>query len=145
MENQMKKIVSVVLAAVLFACMPGVAIAAQQASADMSEDTIVTPMYLVISDVSCQLNISANGVANMSATISCMPGVNKIRMVQNLQRYDGGWQTIGSWSQYYYSSSANWSQSRSVTSGSYRLFVYFYAYKGTTLLESTYRNSTDSY
>lgn len=140
----MKKILAVVLAAALLACMPGVTLAAEQAKEDMSG--IITPMYVVISDAVCYLNITANGTANMSASVECASGVTKVRMVQYLQRYNGGWQTIDSWSQNYYSSSADWQESCSVTSGySYRLYVYFYAYNGTVLMESTTRNSTDTY
>lgn len=143
-EKLMKKLLSVVMAAVLFICMPGVAFAGDQADAEMSG--IISPMYVVISSASCSLNISASGTVNMFAMISCAPTVNKIRMVQYLQRYDGGWQTVDSWSQYYYSNSADWSQSRSVTSGyTYRLYVYFYVYNGTLMLESTTRNSSDTY
>jgi hypothetical protein len=147
MKSQMKRILMVVLAAALLACVPGVALAGNRIQADMSEDMIISPMFTYINDADCDLSISANGVASMDASIECGPSVNKIRIVPNLQRYSGGsWQTVESWSQYYYSNTADWSRTYNVTSGyTYRLYVYFYAYNGSTLLESTTRSDTAAY
>jgi hypothetical protein len=148
----MKKILFAVLAAAMLACVPGVALADAQIQdariqADTYEEMIISPMYTYIFSASCNLSISSNGVASMSASIDCAATINKIRMAQYLQRYEGGsWNTISSWSQYYYSDEASWSNTYNVTSGyNYRLYVYYYAYNGNTLLETVTRFKTASY
>ncbi len=104
-------------------------------------------MYTYIYSAVCNLSISSGGVASMSASIDCASVVNKIRIAAHLQRYQAGsWSTINSWSNYYYSNEATWSNTYNVTSGyNYRLYVYYYVYNGSTLLESVTRFKTASY
>jgi hypothetical protein len=137
----MKKTFLIVLAAILLVFMPQAASAKENIKSTYYDEIKISPLYVFINDASCSLTISGGGTAYMSADIQCVSIVNKIRIIAYLQKYDGGWHSISGWSQYYYSKAAAWARSYNVQSGyNYRLFVYFYVYNGSILLESATRS-----
>lgn len=113
------------------------------------DDFIVTPMWTYIHLVECGLNIDSGGQAAMVSYMNCYQGtVDKIVMNNYLQRYvNGSWTTVASWSKTTYGTSAEWLKSYYVTSGYlYRLRTYFYAYYGSSIIETTSLTSgIDSY
>ena len=100
-----------------------------------------------ISSVSVALNITSAGKAEMDATMVAYSSVNKCKIVSKLQRYTGGqWKDVKEWTYTSNKRTAYWSDYWYVTSGyTYRLLCNFYAYNGSTLLESTQLSRTDTY
>lgn len=142
-EDVMKKVVVFVIVLVLLASLQGTGLAAGQAG---KPDTTVSPMLIYISDANCHLSISS-GTASMSSTLTCVSSMDRLRMVEYLQKYDGGWVTIKSYSQNFYSTDhGNWLDTYTVTSGyQYRLYCSYYVYIGSSVVESTTRSDTASY
>jgi hypothetical protein len=116
--------------------------------ASTSEAGSVQPYFTYISSVKNAFDISSSGNASMSSSIVTYNGtVDQVRMNNYLQRYNNGlWTTVNNWSQTTQGTSAAWSQSYYVSSGySYRLRTYFYAYDGSTIIESTSATSSSIY
>jgi hypothetical protein len=146
--RRMKKVIGLFLAAVVLFCLPGAALASNDAVlAGAETDAAMSPMTAYIGYADCTINISSNGYASMEAVTDCYSPVNKIRMAEYLQRnVSGSWQTVASWSQYYYSDTASWAKGYYVSSGyQYRLLCYYYCYYDPTLLEGISRTDTDTY
>lgn len=142
----MKKFISVLLVLAFLSFMQSSAAAGDYLQSITSDKTVISPMYTYFTGANCNLSISGSGAASMDAAAQCISTIDKIRILAYLQKYNGGWQTINTWSQYYYSNTASWSQSDNVTSGyNYRLYVCFYAYDAGLLVESVVRTDTYEY
>ncbi len=99
----------------------------------------VSIMWTYISTVLTWMDIDAYGEASMAASMDAYAGVTSIKITSYLQRYSGsGWTPIKSWTQTFSGTYGTWTQTYYVSSGYlYRLRSYFYAYVGTTMVEST--------
>ena len=94
------------------------------------------------------MGINDSGKATMVSDMDTYSGsVTQVRMTNYLQRYqNGSWTTVNSWSQTTPGTYAYWSNTYYVYQGyNYRLLTYFYAYNGSTLLESTSLTSGSVY
>jgi hypothetical protein len=132
----MKKIISILLALAIILCVQGTGFAADEKQS--SPDFVVTPMFVNISYVACSLSVSG-GIASMGSMFSLYQDMDRVRMAEYLQKYDGGWTTIKSYSQNFYDTDwGSWGASYAVASGyNYRLYCYYYIYSGGVLVEST--------
>ncbi|MBN2879373.1 MAG: hypothetical protein JXN65_07050 [Clostridia bacterium] len=134
-----KSIVSFIILVLLFTLFVPSASAGGSEDADVEPDSVdsvyITSAYSTINIV--------GGSAYAYNSISCSGSINKIVISCYIQQYNGGWQTVSHWTDTRYSNSATTSHSCNVSSGyTYRVYTYFYAYIGSTLVEST--TSTDS-
>ncbi len=117
------------------------------AFASQNNGGMMQPMWTNISTVGGGVSISSSGVASLSARMVAYDPVNNTKITTSLQQYkNGSWTTLSSWSQTSYSRNCSWASSKSVTKGyTYRLVCNYYAYNGSTLLESTSKSYTDAY
>ena len=129
-----KKFLPFLLAVLLTLCL------VSPKSAEASDSVVITPQWTYLFVVTNSLSINASGLASMSSHMECTDDITKVVMNNYLQRYvDGSWTTFNSWSQTTYDSGAFWSKTYYVYEGyNYRLRTYFYAYQGSTPVESTY-------
>lgn len=126
-KNKLKKTIAIFLSA---ACMCGTSsIALAEGGNGNGEDnnSLVSPMYIAISTTYTSLTVNSNGSFKCAGNTMAHIGYNA-GIVAELQKYDGGWTTIKSWSNYDARTAAvsnNWF----VESGySYRLKTTHYAY-----------------
>jgi hypothetical protein len=101
---------------------------------------IYRPFWTYIQTVYNWMDINSSGKATMVSDMDTYTGtVTKVKMTNYLQRYqNGSWTTVNSWSQTTTGTYGYWSDTYYVYSGyNYRLLTHYYAYNGTTLLEST--------
>ena len=100
----------------------------------------ITPYWTYIHTVYDWMGIDSSGKASMVSDMDTYSGsVTQVKMVNYLQRYQNStWSTVNSWSQTTSGTYGYWSNTYYVYSGyNYRLLTYFYAYNGSTLVEST--------
>ncbi len=127
----------------LLSClMPMQALAADE---DDLQINLVTPMLVYITTATSSFDISG-GVAYMGSSMTAS-GVDKLRLTNYLQKYiNGSWSTVTSWSKTVSGNSVSLSSSYSVTSGTYRVRSYFYAYIDDVVVDSTLITpASDSY
>ena len=118
-------------------CIPVGAAASEDTNLD---EPVMAPCWTYIHVVTTGLEISSSGKASMVSNIHCYDdSITKVVMNNYLQRYiNGRWTTLKSWSKTTYDNDALWTKSYYVYKGySYRLRTYFYAYNGSTIVEST--------
>jgi hypothetical protein len=141
----MKRFVSVILALIFIFSLTTTAFAADEPD-EAAQLDIVPLSFTYIIYASGALDISQNGLADCQASMQCTSAINRIRISSYLQKYDGGWTNVKHWSQDTYSNYASFDEVWNVPSGySYRHYCYFYAYIGSTMVESTYTVVYDSY
>ena len=144
----MKKILLIVLAIVLILSFNSIAFAKESTKTAQEENSFlnpIMPLWSTIANISASLDISG-GTAYMSASISTY-GADSVAINAYLQRYiNNSWTTIRYYPNSFSGSSGSWGVNRSVSSGyDYRLLVYYYAYEGGSLVESTIKIVYDSY
>ena len=130
-------ILSIVLIVMISMCIPVGVMAAPE---NTDTEPIMAPCWTYIHFVINGLEISSSGLASMVSEIDCYDGaVNKVVMNNYLQRYvNGSWTTLHSWSQTTPDNNDLWMEDYYVYKGyNYRMRTYFYAYQGSTLVEST--------
>lgn len=99
---------------------------AAEKDADLSGDVIITPFYVNINSASTSLRISG-GTAYITGNVVKTTSGKTIYLNCALQKQSGSsWTTINNWSASSTSSSANLSETYSVTSGTYRVKMYYY-------------------
>ena len=133
----------IVCVTLLLSClMPMQAFAADE---DDLQINLMTPMLVYITTATSSFEISG-GVAYMS-TLMTASGVDELRLTSYLQKYvNGSWSTVTSWSKTVSGNSGSLSSSYSVTSGTYRVRSYFYAYIDDVVVDSTLITpASDSY
>ncbi|MEX1377675.1 MAG: hypothetical protein AB1Z23_09445 [Eubacteriales bacterium] len=88
--------------------------------------------YTYISTTVTNLEITAGGLAECYASISCYSGTDSVRISAYLERYSGGtWTTLQHWSENTTGNYGYMYKEYYVTSGyQYRWRVYYYAYEG---------------
>jgi hypothetical protein len=133
-----KKLFATLLVAITLLSITAPALAAPQTNGGPDE-IIVTPMWTYLSTVYTWMGIDSSGKATMVSTIDAYSGVTSVKMTNYLQRYESGaWRNVTSWTQTDQGIEGLWSKTYYVYSGyNYRLKTYFYAYVGTSLVEST--------
>lgn len=109
---------------------------------------VIQPEWTYLSYVTNYFDIDASGKAIMDSQIQTYNGyADNVKMNSYLQYYiNGSWTTVKSWSQSTGGTYAFWSNSYYIYEGYYyRLYTYYYAYHGSTLLESTSMASVTVY
>ena len=143
----MKKVLTFIMAAILLIGLPSTVYAAEDsayAAEDSSGDYELDAAYILYT--MCSLDISGGGQAYCSASMLCTAAITKTRISAYLQQYDGGWETVRSWSSDVYSNYIPWSGSYYVSSGHYyRLICYYYAYIGDSIVDNSTLISYEDY
>ena len=142
----LKKII--ILALVLISVLGIWAPIASAASGNSYTSELLQPLWTYLYYVTDYFDIDASGKAIMDSQMETYDGyVDNIKMNNYLQRYvNGTWTTVKSWSQSTDGTYAFWSGSYYVYEGyCYRLYTYYYAYNGSTLLEYTSMASVTVY
>ena len=142
----MKKILTFIMAVILLVALPGTVLASADTEEDAAGGGDIGIDYTYIAFTRNGFSISANGLASCEASIQCYSGITKIKISSYLQRYDDGWQTVNHWTEYTYDDYATFGKCVYVASGyTYRHYVFFYAYIGGSVVESTSSIVYDSY
>ncbi len=98
---------------------------------------IIQPLFTYISSVSADFDI-VSGQASMYSVMYASSGVDQVRITSYLQKYENGaWSNVTSWTKLADGTSCTLSKTYGVSSGTYRLRSYFYAYIDGTSVEST--------
>jgi len=81
------------------------------------------------------------GIAYCVASASCVPAVDRIDLSMYLQKYDGGWVTVKSWSNRTNDDDASIYGHYAIVSGyTYRLRSFYYAYIDGVCVDNTIMN-----
>lgn len=134
---------SVICVALLCCCLLPV-----QAFAAYEEEFQIDVMTILLTYItSATSDFDISGGQAIMSSLMYANGVDQVRMANYLQKLvNGSWTSVTSWSKTENATSASWSNTYSVTSGTYRLKTYYYAYINGTVVESTSRTSaSDSY
>lgn len=140
----MKRMLVILLVLAFVFSMSATALAVEDIKEEAGSD--IGLMYTYINYATCSININSSGRADMAATFDCYSSVQKTRISARLQQYDGGWKTVNSWVKEANSDYVAWSQSYYVAKGyQYRLYCFYYAYIGGTVVEGTTLTHYDTY
>ncbi len=109
-------------------------------------DAIIAPMNIYISNSNQNLSISG-GTATCSASMSATSSITKVKIVSSLQYYQsGGWTTLTTFTTNANTNYASQYETYPVSSGrTYRLYTTYYAYIGSSLVESFSKSVIKSY
>ena len=106
---------------------------------NINTDVIIQPNWTFINNVTVWMEIDSSGKASMLSDITAYSGIDQVSITARLQRYNGSWSTIKTWSRTYQGNSALWADTWYVNEGYlYRLQTYFgacdnYLWEYTTL------------
>ena len=140
----MKRALLFFCACVLLMVLPCTALADSESG--VTTNSSYSVLYTYIDYAAQSLDITAFGRADMAAELQCTASVDKTRISAYLQKYtNGSWDTVNHWAKTAYSDECSWSQSYYVVSGSYRLYIYYYAYIDDVVVESTTLATYDTY
>ena len=134
----LKKATLFLLTLTILLCSCGVGYAAENPEQIVSVKTSNDVRMLYVSFTDCNLDVHANGLAEMYGSVNAKPGVDRVKISMYLQRYNNGWSTVKHWVNEYKGTYGSMNKSYYVTKGyTYRVLVYFYAFEGSES-ESTY-------
>lgn len=147
MKNKMIKSVAVVLSAMMLMATP---IYAQNRVQDREIGGMNygrLPRFTYIATVSNSLSISAEGKAEVAASVHGYPDVTKVIMKSTLQKYkDNKWVEVNTWTIYKSDTYASIAKSYTVDKGyDYRLETTYNVYSGSDVETHTKTTKTVSY
>lgn len=102
MRSRIFKQAAFLTMAILMLCM---SVNAQELQANLDPEVII-PRYSYTDDAYAALSISNSGAASCSTTVTAISSSSEVDVTMTLQRNNGGWKTVKSWS-----NSADWSVS----------------------------------